>query len=317
MTQPSEPMICGIRRARKSRLTLMVLIVLVGAFLLWPRHGPPYDESIEQWIDQAGMTRTFIAFGRPESDTLADFKQASARLRFWRGRVEPILIKRLATRDSSWSAAYGKIRALVPAPLAKHLPIRRRAISIRQSTVLAIGAMGSLSPRLEAALIRCSQDPDPIVRLSIALVLGFKGSPDRATMSAFANLIKDPGIAERLPSFMAGRPVYPQPSSTPDEWIADLDRPYHVPRYEAVKELAKCGGDPDLIVPALIHALDDQSELISNTAARALGRFGPVAGKALPALRINFASTTRITREIAREAITLIDVENHFVEPGP
>lgn len=316
MSQPNGQPTTSLPKARTTRLVQSGLILLAGAFLLWPRPGPPTDETIDGWIDQAGLTRHRIAFGHRPPAALAEHDQASAQLRFWRDRAEPVLIKRLSARDGNWAAVYGKIRALAPFPVAKRLPILRQAISVRQSTVLAIGSMGSLSPRLEVALIGCSRDPDLMVRLSAVLVLGFKGSPSQATISAFENLMRDPIIAERLPSFMAGQPIYPSPSSTPAEWISDLDRPYHLARYTAVNELGKGDGDPNVIVPALIHALDDQNEMISNAAARLLSRHGPAASKALPALRIKLGASARITREIAKEPIALIDVEARLVEPA-
>jgi HEAT repeat protein len=74
-----------------------------------------------------------------------------------------------------------------------------------------------------------------------------------------------------------GRPV--------QAWLDDLRAPDLPTCQEALEALGTMGPDNQDAVPELIRALEDENALVRAGAARGLGRIGPAARQALPALQ--------------------------------
>ena len=74
----------------------------------------------------------------------------------------------------------------------------------------------------------------------------------------------------------------------------------------ALEELGRCVAET---IPVFIDALEAGTDDQKNWAALRLGRIGPIAAQALPALRIAAQSSCRYTPRAASNAITLIASE--------
>ena len=71
---------------------------------------------------------------------------------------------------------------------------------------------------------------------------------------------------------------------TVEQWIEALKDKDQEVRYSAARALGKIGPKAEKAVPALVRALKDKNEYVRQWAASALGKIGPKAEKAVPAL---------------------------------
>ena len=91
------------------------------------------------------------------------------------------------------------------------------------------------------------------------------------------------------------------------ELIADLKGPGERERVIAARTLPQRTGDADLVVPALVEALQDREGDVRRSAALGLGSFGDRAKDAVPALQAAQRDRDARVREAAAVALSRID----------
>jgi HEAT repeat protein len=124
------------------------------------------------------------------------------------------------------------------------------------------------------------------VRTDVAQVLGAIGPEARAAVSALIRLLADPA------DFLPGGGEFLQ-----EEVKAALDRvDPSWPRSDAARA----------IVATLIQRLEDPDRDVSDVAARVLGRLGPAAEAAVPALTRLLTNEDELVRNTAEQALTRI-----------
>jgi HEAT repeat protein len=141
---------------------------------------------------------------------------------------------------------------------------------------LAAKALSRIGPRSVPALLEALMSPDSFVRGEAALALGWLGADAEEAVCALAELLRvEPGQAPAKPSGPGGGPG--------------------------------AGGQDALVTRAtLIVPHTDTGDLVRVYAAQALGRIGPVARLALPALTAALRDPSERVREAAAAAIAQI-----------
>jgi HEAT repeat protein len=137
------------------------------------------------------------------------------------------------------------------------------------------------------ALIPSLDDPDPLVRMDVALALG--------TLEADAK--------DAVPGLQAG-------IKRKDNKVKVLTFPLTI-REQMIIALGFVGPDAKDALGLLEEALRDDEETTRNHAARSLGKLGPTAKHAVPLLIeiINNEAEAEFVQETAREAVMLIAPE--------
>src|SRR5262249_28725065 len=92
-----------------------------------------------------------------------------------------------------------------------------------------------------------------------------------------------------------------------DYWKEQLKSPDSVARLHAVHALKERVHEP-AVVPVLAIALSDEDTFIRRDAARALGKFGPVAKETAPKLQELLRDKEPSVRKAAAESLKKIDV---------
>jgi HEAT repeat protein len=87
--------------------------------------------------------------------------------------------------------------------------------------------------------------------------------------------------------------------------IQAVNGPDTVVREPAIISLGRIRCDPDLVIPLLLHLLDDKN--LNDDAAMALGYFGGLSKAAIPKLTLMLHAPDKDDRHAAREALKMID----------
>jgi HEAT repeat protein len=87
--------------------------------------------------------------------------------------------------------------------------------------------------------------------------------------------------------------------------IQAIHGPDTVLREPAIMSLGKIRSDPDLVIPMLLHLLDDKD--LNDDAAMALGYFGGLSKPAIPKLTLMLHAADKDDCHAAREALKMID----------
>jgi len=151
----------------------------------------------------------------------------------------------------------------------------------RRSAAVALGNIGTKSPKVLPALIGALEDRDRVVRVQAIIALGEIGPQAREAVPALTALV-----------------------SGKDKWVS----------LHAVSALGKMGQGAKDAVPALIAALKEPDRNVRLHAVGALGEMGPQAREAVPAL-IEALRDIRI-REATLEALEKIGLETPEAAPA-
>jgi len=151
----------------------------------------------------------------------------------------------------------------------------------RRSAAVALGNIGTRSPKVVPALISALDDRDRIVRVQTIIALGQIGPEAREAIPALTALVE-------------GK----------DKWIS----------LHAVSALGKMGQGARDAVPALVSALKDTDRNVRLHAVGALGEMGPEAREAVPAL-IETLKDIRV-RDETLKALERIGLETPAAAPA-
>ena len=151
--------------------------------------------------------------------------------------------------------------------------------NIRGDAAQALGRYGRTRPdEVGPLLVDALDEPDPIVRLAIALSLSELAPAYPEAVPALVELFPDPRVIRAVSKYKEK---------------ADVAIPALVPllksddvtvRWETARTLGKIGPKAVVAVPELIAELRHDDALVREHAAEALGDIGPSAAKAIPDL---------------------------------
>jgi HEAT repeat protein len=189
----------------------------------------------------------------------------------------------------------------------RRLPPSINPVIKRQRAILAIGRMGSFSAQTERAIVIACHDNNSIVRDLAVQILFFHGSQSSETVVAVREGLKDTQIRQRivLGSYRSFGIDYE--FRTVEEMALGLTRPLQEIRYQAACALRELGTNARPAIPALITACDDSEDKVRVCCMKTLGRIGPAASNAIPALQKSLQQQSLLIRSVAQEAISQIN----------
>lgn len=285
-----------------------------AAAALLPRVGrpavPALVELLADWEKEAhrrGALRILEQLGPSAADAapaLADLL-AGPETEFRQAAAEALV--RLGT------AARPAVPALIRALSDWSPPVRR-------SAALALGAVGAGAAHGVPGLLGLLADWDDGAREAAVAALGGIGEP---AVPLLAQLLQERDLTragertrfreevDRLWRRLDESGSHPPPDKSWRHlaWAAreGLRERTEVVRQAAAKALGRVGPSAAPAVPALAQALSDESPLVRLAAARALGEVGPGARAALPPLVAVLVNGTGEVRKAAAEALPRID----------
>jgi HEAT repeat protein len=238
-------------------------------------------------------------------DQVAD---ALTGLRSLGPKAEQALISQMQTRDTAWRSAYKALWLKSPPWARSVLPPYVNAAYRRNVAVSAISKLGVLSPQAEHALVLACRDPDVIVRSRAVWVLGYHGSRSPETLQALQEAMRDPQVAGLVGN--AERALgFDSKLRTVEEMALGLSRPFVEARYQAACALRDLGAQAQPAIPALINACGDSAAMVRVCCISALGRMGPAASNAIPALQALLKDESSTVQQAA--AVALEQIEAH------
>ena len=221
-------------------------------------------------------------------------------------------------------------------PLMELLDDPRPRLKLRAA--IALGCIGEAAEPAVPALVRELKNPAFEVRQRVADALGEIGKKPDLAIPALIAVLNDPGygvgsiaatalgrFGERatnaIPALLGGMDTGPylvKPAAalalskisrevTRKEVIPILIRDLRAPtpgsHNTALITLNQIRDQPDLVVPAIIEALDDAEKMVRHNAVNMLGRMGPLATNAVPKL---VSLTSDSDPEVRRDAATAL-----------
>ena len=177
--------------------------------------------------------------------------------------------------DGSDSPVQGLIAQLASADV----PVRRAALDTLET-------LGPDAAPATAALVAALADRDKFVRWASARILGRLGpGEEEAVVPALALLLTDPDLDVRLAAIAAFERMGPAAKAAAPDLRRTLGSTDAELRVAAIRALACIGGaEASAAVPELIDAIGDADVRVRQTAAQVLGKLGPDARDAAPAL---------------------------------
>lgn len=185
-------------------------------------------------------------------------------------------------------AAEGAVSSLLVALKHDDADVRRHAAE-------ALGAVGAWPERTVSALAEALRDDSPSVRAHAAYALGRFGVAAESAVPALAEVLRDPALQVRLAAVRALGELGSYAAAAVPALAAALRDEAGAVTLAAADALVQIGRPA---VPALAEKLEDRE--LAPLAATALGRIGPAAQEAVPALTKLLDSGNEETR---REAI--------------
>lgn len=255
-------------------VTLAVALAAIG-YTIWQPAEPEYQgKSITLWVDELNSVR-----GQNELKRQREAKEAIETIGL---KGAPYIIRHLKRADSPWRKTYLNLIPKLPSFLRKFLPFPDK----EKDASWASTALFFIGPSVKPVLIEALEENGPTVR--------------HASVSALRSLANYHGmeIKEALLGIM--------------DCLQDADA--HV-RKAAVGALAYMGTDAAPAAPKLIPLLQDPQigrkkgsvVYVRSGAARTLGKIGPKAIDAIPALKSLLNAANPYDRSIAAIAIWRID----------
>ena len=243
--------------------------------------GPEAKDAIPALLDGFGSRG-----GRDREKRQAMVRSAYALTRIGPEAISP-LIKALSADDSGLRA--GAARALGGmGPVAKEaIPALRDnfghgEISVRTE---AVGALALIGPEAVAPVIEALGWTEPLQRGSAALALAELGAVAKSAEPALLQMLAketDPGA--RAAALTALPKVSADPVKAAPLLVAAVKDDSEPIRHAAINAIAATLALRRPAVPLLAALLADANPAVSQRAAQALGRLGPDAADALPAL---------------------------------
>lgn len=170
------------------------------------------------------------------------------------------------------------------AVLAAILRDRRRSTAqARWCSAELLGKVGAESSAVEAALVAALEDPDPYVRGVAVVAIPAAGVPAEAAVPALTEFLRgarDPVALRALSEYRAAaQPALPLLLDILGDQSLDTEI-----RWNAARTIGKIGPAAVSAVPALVACLKDEAATVREHSAEALGDLGPPAGDGVPGL---------------------------------
>ncbi len=178
---------------------------------------------------------------------------------------------------------------------------------VRGSAAAALGKLGDAAAPARPALLKALRDEDGYVRAQAVRALGQVGRPDAAVRGAILAALADADPQARATAAESvGEWADADPAAVAGLVVA-LDDPTDPVKVAAIQALPKLGAATAEVCDALgRRLLEDDSVWVAEQAAAALGRFGPEAAPAGPAL-LRAAQTGEVNvREQAVRSLAVI-----------
>ena len=243
--------------------------------------GPEAQEAIPALLDGFSSRG-----GRDREKRQAMVRSAYALTKIGPEAIPP-LIKALNAEDSGVRA--GAARALGGmGPQAKEaIPALREnfgngEISVRLE---AVGALALIGPEAVVPVIEALGWNEPLQRGSAALTLAQFGAMAKNAEPALSQMLaKETDPVARAAALTALPKISADPVKTAPLLVAAVKDDSEPIRHAAINAIAATPALRRPAVPLLAAALTDTNPAVAQRAARALGRLGPDAADALPAL---------------------------------
>jgi HEAT repeat protein len=259
----------------------------------------------------------------------------------------PMLARALGQGTSPVLRWYRNFRSRMPISLQRHLPRSADTVGIRRSAPLVLAALNCDISAAAKALGRALDDEDSHVRVNASICLKEsmpKLGTDKARVVPYlVQAMQDPNnlVRENITQCLGNCPE--QSRIVGPALVRGFDDPVQLNRYLAIislkrmnlDEAAQGGAEPMLVrcltnsdlevslnaavmlsqlkydpareVPAFTELLADQRPGRPRVAAMALGRYGPLASPAIPALQHAFETGDPRLRVAASNALAQID----------
>ena len=197
---------------------------------------------------------------------------------------------------------------------------------VRRKAAKALGIIGSNAKAAVFILINALKDEDIDIRKNAAEALGKIGYKPKTVIPKLIYILKDEDIDVRTNAARALEKIGPEAKAAVpaliktlrkihfNTWYLDNNR-VRIPmegrddeaiRINAAIALGKIGPEAKAAVPALIEALKNEGKKFIYVSIRALGEIGPEAKEAIPALTKLLNSKDDYVKKAAKEAIEKI-----------
>ena len=224
----------------------------------------------------------------------------------------PSLVKALRDRDSWVSALAAEALGEMGEAADAAAPALIKALGhvnaqVRANAALALGRLGADAERARAALERAAGDEDGGVRAQAVRALGLLGSNKPRSLELILGALSDPDPQVREAGVEALSHADRPPGEVERLLLPLLDDATDQVKVQATKVLAdQVGPVPDVVNGLCRLLTDDDSTWVQVHAALALGRLGPAAASAGPALLQAARTAEASVREQAMKALALI-----------
>jgi len=246
--------------------------------------GPAAAEAIPALIDLLDSKRGRGGYGAGRLQSVAHIAKALARI----GPVAiPPLVAALESKDAQQRSGVARALGALGPAAAVAVPALVRNLAdgaepVHQDTVEALGEIGApAKPALVAAL----GDADPNRRAGAALALAQLGAAAKDTAPALVSILeKENNPAARIAQITALPKTGPEPARAVLLLVAAATDPDDAIRHAGINALAGARTLHPDAAEALAGLLKNADPALRQRAAHALGRLGPDAASALPAL---------------------------------
>ena len=244
--------------------------------------GPEAKDAIPALIEGLGNRRTR---GRDRDRRQAITRSAFALSRIGAAAIPP-LIDALKSDDNGMRAGAAKALAGMRGGAAPAIPALianlKSEDDVRGETAEALGAIGAAAAQ---PLMDSLKSTEPRERAGAAMSLAFIGAEAQESAPVILALAKsdsDPQV--RIALLGALQKIGVEPGDAVPLLVAGITDDHEALRHAAINALVLLRGGRDRSLAALTPLLKDENTTTRQRAARALGRMGPGAAPAVPAL---------------------------------
>lgn len=232
--------------------------------------------------------------------------EAAQALRSIGAESVPWLIQALQRPNDGWREKAAKLLREFPSQAAHAVPALRAALAdrvpgVRQQAALSLGVLGRGDPAVVRAVLPRLQDPAAPVRAAAAEALGRIGLAEAEAIAGLEGALVDPSAWVRVQAAAAHWLLARRAESVLPVLSAALQAPEV--HWQAALALGRLGPDAAPAIPALVEALQRETThrplRTPASAALALREIGPAAVPALTELLTHPRADVRIGAAIA------------------
>lgn len=177
---------------------------------------------------------------------------------------------------------------------------RYSSAEVRWTAADMLGKVGASNPVAAVAILGAMRDPDPHVRNVAAAAMPKAGVVPDAGVPALIKLIGEDRQPVPLRALSEYRSAAHPALTLLAEILANRELDEET-RWNAARTIGKVGPTATAAIPALVAALQDEAATVREHAAEALGDIGPNAGEAVGALASVLTDrATRVRRDAVR-----------------